>query len=75
MGSRGTQAERTQLLRSAGADEAGLARVMGPIGLDIGARSPEETAIAIVAEVIALRTSSRVPSLRDGSGPIHQARP
>jgi xanthine dehydrogenase accessory factor len=73
MGSRRTQAERAELLRNAGANDAGLARVMGPIGLDIGARSPEETAIAILAEIIALRTSSRVPSLRDGTGPIHGA--
>jgi xanthine dehydrogenase accessory factor len=44
---------------------------MAPIGLDIGARTPEETAIAICAEIIALRTGRHAPSLRDGSGPIH----
>ncbi|MGO9954994.1 MAG: XdhC family protein, partial [Solirubrobacteraceae bacterium] len=47
------------------------ARLMSPIGLDIGARTPEETAIAICAEIIASRTGITVPSLRRGEGPIH----
>jgi xanthine dehydrogenase accessory factor len=75
MGSRRTHAERLDLLRREGVDEQELARIMGPIGIDIGARSPEETAVAIVAEIIALRTRSAVPSLRDRTGPIHQVRP
>ena len=51
--------------------DAQIGKVMSPIGLDIGARTPEETAIAICAEVIANRTGRRAASLRDTSGPIH----
>jgi xanthine dehydrogenase accessory factor len=71
MGSRRTTDDRTARLREAGVDDAGLARVMGPIGLDIGARTPEETAVAICAEIIAMRTGKAAPSLRDREGPIH----
>ena len=73
MGSRRTHDERTARLREAGMDEAALSRVMAPIGLDLGARTPEETAVAICAEIIALRTGRQPPSLRDGQGPIHAA--
>ncbi|MHB1785914.1 MAG: XdhC family protein [Acidimicrobiales bacterium] len=71
MGSRRTHDERTRRLLDAGLTEADLARVMGPIGLDIGARTPEETAISVCAEIIALRTGRGAPSLRDAEGPIH----
>ncbi|HXY42588.1 MAG TPA: XdhC/CoxI family protein [Acidimicrobiales bacterium] len=72
MGSRRTHDERRKRLIDAGADPAELAnRLMSPIGLDIGARTPEETAIAICAEIIASRTGIAVPSLRRGEGPIH----
>jgi xanthine dehydrogenase accessory factor len=71
MGSRRTDEERRQRLREAGVDEGGLERLMAPIGLDIGARTPEETAVSICAEIIALRTGRRPPSLRDTEGPIH----
>ena len=56
MGSRRTHADRVERLRSEGIDEAALARLMAPIGLDIGARTPEEAAVSICAEIIALRT-------------------
>jgi xanthine dehydrogenase accessory factor len=72
MGSRRTTEDRLARLREAGVDEAGLARIMSPIGLDIGARTPEETAVAICAEIIAMRTGKDAPSLRDRIGPIHR---
>jgi xanthine dehydrogenase accessory factor len=74
MGSRRTHAERAVRLTEAGVDQNGLERVLAPIGLDIGARTPEETAVSICAEIIALRAGverNRVPSLRDTEGPIH----
>jgi xanthine dehydrogenase accessory factor len=75
MGSRTTHAKRMQRLAEVGVtDPAELARLMSPIGLDIGARTPEETAISICAEIIARRTGRITPSLRDGEGPIHQPR-
>ena len=71
MGSRRTHADRERRLQGEGVDSVALERVMGPIGLDLGARTPEETAISICAEIIALRTGRTVGSLRDADGPIH----
>ena len=72
MGSRTTHAKRLERLVQAGVGSAGqLERLMSPIGLDLGARTPEETAISICAEIIARRTGRATPSLRDSSGPIH----
>jgi xanthine dehydrogenase accessory factor len=74
MGSRRTAADREQRLRAAGVDDAGLARVMAPIGLDIGARTPEETAISICAEIVSSRSRNHTgASLRATDGPIHDA--
>lgn len=72
MGSRRTHATRLERLAEVGIGEPEhLERLMSPIGLDLGARTPEETAISICAEIIARRTGRAAPSLRDGSGAIH----
>ena len=55
MGSRRTHEDRLDRLREAGMTEAELARLRSPVGLDLGARTPEETAVAIAAELIQLR--------------------
>ena len=55
IGSRRTQAERRERLPAAGMGEADLARLRGPIGLDLGGRTPAETALAIIAEIVAER--------------------
>jgi xanthine dehydrogenase accessory factor len=71
MGSRTTHTKRLERLREAGVSDDDISRLMSPIGLDIGARTPEETAISICAEIIAARTGRVAPSLRDSDGPIH----
>jgi xanthine dehydrogenase accessory factor len=71
MGSRRTHAERLRRLHDAGIESSALARLMSPIGLDIGSRTPEETAVSICAEIISLRAGRLAPSLRDREGPIH----
>jgi xanthine dehydrogenase accessory factor len=76
MGSRRTKARREEKLREAGVDDAGLDRVRAPIGLDLGARTPEETAISICAEIIASQTGTEmVTSLSRGMGAIHRNAP
>ncbi|WP_436795054.1 XdhC family protein [Actinospongicola halichondriae] len=71
MGSRRTTDDRNRRLREQGATDEQIGRVMAPIGLDLGARTPEETAVSILAEIIATRTARPAPSLRDGDGSIH----
>ena len=71
LGSRRTQERRAERLRDAGLDERSIARIHAPCGLDVGARTPSETAISILAEVIAVRTGRTGESLRDTGGPIH----
>jgi xanthine dehydrogenase accessory factor len=74
MGSRRTNDERTAQLRAAGVSNADLARIAAPIGLDIGARTPEETAISIAAELVALRWGGSGQRLVETAGPIHHPR-
>jgi xanthine dehydrogenase accessory factor len=72
MGSRRTNGERLERLAAEGADmEAVRTRLHAPIGLDLGGRTPEETAVAICAEIIAARTGRAAASLSQTSGPIH----
>jgi xanthine dehydrogenase accessory factor len=72
MGSRRTHAERIARLEEAGVDPASLLRIRAPIGLDIGARTPEETAVSICSEIIAQRTGRHdARPLSDTEGPIH----
>jgi xanthine dehydrogenase accessory factor len=75
MGSRRTHDNRTARLVEEGVTEEELSRICSPIGLDIGARTPEETAIAIAAEIIALRTGHSGGRLSERGGPIHAHRP
>ena len=71
MGSRRTHEDRLERLREAGLDEEELSRLSSPIGLDLGARTPEETAVSIAAEIIALQWGGRGARLQDVGGPIH----
>ena len=71
MGSRRTHDDRLQRLREIGMSEDELAHLASPIGLDLGARTPEETAVSIAAEMIALRWGGGGRRLTDLSGRIH----
>jgi xanthine dehydrogenase accessory factor len=71
MGSRRTHDDRLKRLREAGLTEPELARLASPIGLDLGARTPEETAVSIAAEIIALRWGGAGDRLTEQAGPIH----
>lgn len=72
MGSRATHSRRVEQLLERGVHSGDLSRLRSPIGLDIGASTPEETAISILAEIIGERTGASSRPLRSTTGPIHQ---
>ncbi|MFF5537135.1 XdhC family protein [Streptomyces cinerochromogenes] len=71
MGSRRTHEDRNRRLRSEGVTERELARLRSPIGLDLGARTPEETALSITAEIVAARRGGTGVPLTGSDTPIH----
>jgi xanthine dehydrogenase accessory factor len=71
MGSRRTHLDRNERLREAGVTDRELARLRSPIGLDLGARTPEETALSIAAEIVAARRGGSGVSLTGAHTPIH----
>jgi xanthine dehydrogenase accessory factor len=73
MGSRKTHEERLQRLREAGLSEVELERLSSPIGLDLGARTPEETAISIAAEIVSQRWGGHGARLAELNGRIHHS--
>ncbi len=75
MGSRRTHNNRTARLKEEGVSDKQLGRVSSPVGLDIGSRTPEETAVAVAAEIIASRTGHTGGRLAERSGPIHAPAP
>ncbi len=75
LGSRRTQAKRLEKLRERGIDGAALERISGPCGLDIGADTPAETALSIMAEIMAVRGGRAGGSLREAKGAIHDPAP
>ncbi len=71
MGSRRTHLDRNARLREVGLSEEEIGRLRSPIGLDLGARTPEETAVAVAAEIVAHRRGGGCLPLSAGQGPIH----
>jgi xanthine dehydrogenase accessory factor len=74
LGSRRAQSARRERLLEAGLDEVDLARLSGPVGLDLGASTPPETALSILAEAVAIRAGRAGGRLADSSGRIHAER-
>ncbi|WP_240138330.1 XdhC family protein [Streptomyces sp. MUM 178J] len=75
MGSRRTHQDRNERLRDVGVTDLELARLRSPIGLDLGARTPEETALSIAAEIVANRRGGSGVSLTGAHTPIHHDGP
>jgi xanthine dehydrogenase accessory factor len=74
LGSRRNQARRREKLLEEGVDEVQLDRISGPAGLDIGADSPAETALSILAEILAVRAGRQGGMLKESKGRIHAER-
>ncbi|WP_137845331.1 XdhC/CoxI family protein [Microbacterium sp. 2FI] len=74
MGARGTVAHRARMLRDAGVSEIDLARLHSPLGLDLGGRTPDETALSVLAEIVASRHGGSGAPLRERDGAIHRER-
>ncbi|MCX4530539.1 XdhC family protein [Streptomyces sp. NBC_00841] len=72
MGSRRTHEDRLARLRTEGTTEAEIARLRSPIGLDLGGRGPEETAVSIMAEIVAVRRGGSALPLTLRTGPVHR---
>jgi xanthine dehydrogenase accessory factor len=75
MGSRRTHRDRTARLLSVGLTEDELSQLHSPIGLDLGGHTPEETAVAVAAEIVAVRRHGSGESLSVSEGPIHRLAP
>ncbi len=75
MGSRRTHEDRVVRLKEAGLTDEEIARIHSPIGLDLGARTPEETAVSIAAEIVQQRWGGSGAALRSSDGPIHAGAP
>jgi xanthine dehydrogenase accessory factor len=71
VGSRKTQSDRRARLRAAGVSDGDLARLHGPIGLDLGGRQPAEMALAIMAEIVAARYGATGQPMRDRTATVH----
>lgn len=74
MGSRRTHGDRLERLRATGLTRSQIERLASPAGLDLNASTPQETAVSIAAEIVALRSDATGRRLSDLDGPIHRAR-
>jgi xanthine dehydrogenase accessory factor len=72
MGARSTVARRAQLLRARGVSDDALARLHSPLGLDLGGATPDETAVSVLAEIIAVRHGGSAAPLRERAGALHR---